>query len=186
MTEAHQASSEAGEAPPKELIVDAKPAPGDSSDGSGGAVAPIAISFAAAGLLAKLVAPWAGLVAVVVAAIVLYLRRPPQKGRFVLRVVHEKQLEIRREKESSPLSTIPLDEILSINLDTQTKAGGRGGSSQVERARLALERRSPADPIYVPEDHVTPLEAQEWLAKVRTFLRKNDWLPEDEREPPSF
>src|SRR5262245_33173052 len=48
---------------PKELIVDAKPAPGDSSDGSGGAVAPIAISFAAAGLLAKFVAPWAGLVA---------------------------------------------------------------------------------------------------------------------------
>jgi hypothetical protein len=99
MTEAHQASSDAAEAPPKELIVDAKPAPGDSGDGSGGAVAPIAISFAAAGLLAKFVAPWAGLVAVVVAAIVLYLRRPPQKGRFVLRVVHEneKQLEIRRE-----------------------------------------------------------------------------------------
>lgn len=178
MTDAQHAEA------PKELVVDAKPAPGDSSDGSGGAVAPIAISFAAAGLLAKFVAPWAGLVAVVVAAAVLYLRRPPPKGRFILRVVADeptkKLLEIRRERDSSPLMTIVLDDVLAVTLDVQVKAGGRGGS-QVERARLALERPAPSEPIYVPEDHVTSLEAQEWLAKVRSFLRKNDWLPEDER-----
>jgi hypothetical protein len=179
--EAQQASPP----PPRELIVNAKPAPGDSGDGSGGAVAPIAISFAAAGLLAKFVAPWAGLVAVVVSALYLYLRRPPPRGRFVLRVTADQKLEVLREKDPTPLTTIALDDILSITLDSQTKAGGRAGT-QIERTRLSFERRdAPSDPIYLPEDHVTPLEAQEWLAKVRTFLRKHDWLPEDEREPRS-
>jgi len=174
--------------PPLELIVDARRAPGDSSDGSGSAMAPVLGSVGAAALLAKFVAPWAGGVALVTAVVFLYLRKKPDHGRFVLRVVGS-ELTVTREKLAEPILTLPLEDILAVNLDRTTRAaggggrGGGGGGAPTERVRLMLERRAPAEPIYVPDEHVTPLEAQEWLAKVRVFLRKHQWTPLDEREP---
>ena len=68
-----------------------------------------------------------------------------------------------------------------VTLDKQTsQASGRGGSA-TERVRLALERRPPAEPIFVPDERITPIEAQEWLGKIRVFLRKHGWVPESER-----
>ena len=44
-------------APPRDLVIDATPAPGDSSDGAGSAMAPFALTALGAGAVAKFVSP---------------------------------------------------------------------------------------------------------------------------------
>ena len=173
--------SAAGEPPPpRELLVDAKPAPGDASTGSGTAMAPFAVPVLVAGLLAKLVSPTAGLIAFVVVVAVLLLLRKPSEGRFVLRV-EEGVVEVARERPRSPATRVALADLLDVTLDRQTSQASARGGSAMERVRLAFERRAPGAPIFVPEERITPIEAQEWLGKVRVFLRKHGWIPEGER-----
>lgn len=166
-------------APPRELVVDAKSAPGDSSDGGGSAMAPFALSAMAAGVLAKVASPTAALVPLGAALLFVLLRRRAGEGRFVLRV-DDGTLEVTRERGAAGAVRFPLAELVDVTLDRKTHASGRGGSA-TERTRLALERRAPEPPIFVPGEHVTPIEAQEWYAKVRVFLRKHGWVPESER-----
>lgn len=166
--------------PPRELLVDAKPAPGDASTGSGTAMAPFLLPVVTGGLLAKFVSPTAGLVGFAAAIAVLVLTRKPNQGRFVLRV-EAGVVEVARERPRSPAASVALADLLDVTLDRQTsQPSGRGGSA-TERVRLALERRAPGEPIFVPEERITPIEAQEWLGKVRVFLRKHGWVPEGER-----
>jgi hypothetical protein len=166
--------------PPHELVVDAKAAPGDASDGGGSAMAPIVIPVLLAGLAAKFVSGAVAL-AILAAGLVLFIaRRKPSQGRFILRV-QDGILELARERPSAPPIRVPLMEILNVALDRQTKAAsGRGGAAS-ERVQLTLERAPPAGPIAFPDERITPIEAQEWQGKVRVFLRKHGWLPKDER-----
>lgn len=169
---------DAADAPPRELLVDAKPAPGDSSDSGGSAMAPVAVPVLAAGMLAKFVSPLAGLAALGVGILVLFSRRKPREGRFVLRV-EEQVLVLARERGVLPPQRVLLAELLDVTLDRETRqAAGRGAT---ERMRIAFEQPSPAAPIFVPDARLTPLEAQEWHGKIRVFLRKHGWLPQDER-----
>lgn len=170
-------------APPRELVVSATPAPGDSSDGAGSAMAPFALSALVAGVLAKFVSPIVALAPLVLAFVVLFVVRKPREGRFVLRV-DEGGLEVTRERQRGPSVRIALTDLLDVTLDRQAHHPGRGGSAS-ERVRLAFERRAPEAPIFVPVERLTPIEAQEWYAKVRVFLRKHGWVPADERGPAS-
>jgi hypothetical protein len=168
------------EAPPRELVIDAKPAPGDSSDGGGSAMAPFALSAISAGVLAKIASPTVALVPLAAALVYVLVRRKAGEGRFVLRA-GDGAIEVRRERRSEPVARIALADLVDVTLERQTHATGRGGSA-AERVRLALERRAPEAPIFVPEERVTPIEAQEWYGKVRVFLRKHGWVPENERD----
>ena len=160
-----------------ELVIDATPAPGDSSDGGGTAVGPIAVPVLAAGAIAKFISPTAGLFALGAAAVFWIARWKPRRGRYILRVA-EATVEIARERGKDPPTRIPLADILDVTLERKTsQASGR----PLERVRIALERKAPAEPIYVPDSALTPIEAQEWMGKVRVFLRKHEWLPNDER-----
>ncbi len=168
------------DAPPRELVVDAQPAPGDSSDGSGSGMAPIVVTVLVAGGLAKLVSLTAAGVALGAAVLIFIMRRKPSLGRFVLRMHGGDVLEVTREVKGAFSTRIPLVDLVDVTLDRETRAAGtRGGTA--ERVRLALERRAPADPIFVPDERITPIEAQEWYSKVRVFLRKHGWVPHQER-----
>jgi hypothetical protein len=161
---------------PRELIVDAKAAPGDASDSGGSAMAPVVVPVLAAGVVAKLVSPPVGLAVLGAGVLYLLISRKPREGRFVLRV-DGGVLEVTREKALQPPTRIALGDLLTVTLDKQTnQAGGRS----TERVRIAFERRD-ADAVFVPDTRLTPIEAQEWQARVRVFLRKHGWLPEDER-----
>jgi hypothetical protein len=164
------------ETAPRELVVDARPAPGDQSDGSGTAMAPIAITVLVAGLVAKLVSPAAALVVVALAAAFFVLRRKPNLGHFVLRV-DAGVLEVTREKKGADAIRVPLVDLVDVTLDRAAKAPSGRGGAPAERVRIALERRA-APPIYVPEERVTAIEAHEWYGKVRVFLRKHGWSPD--------
>lgn len=169
------------DAPPRELVIDARPAPGDSSDGAGSAMAPFAMTAVAAWLLAKYVTPSAALAPFALAIVVLIIRRRSHEGRFVLSV-DAGALEVRRERRGAPPIRIALADLLDVTVDRQTHHSGRGGSA-TERVRLALERRPPDAPVFVPDERVTPIEGQEWYGKVRVFLRKHGWVPENEHDP---
>jgi len=171
---------EGGSAPPRELVIDIAPAPGDSSDGAGSAMAPFALSAIAAGVLAKFVSPLAALLPLAVVIVVIFVGRKAREGRFVLRVA-DGALEVTREKPQAPPIRIALGDLVDVTLERKThQAGGRGGGA-AERVHLALERRAPEGSIFVPEERVTPIDAQEWYGKVRVFLRKHGWVPESER-----
>lgn len=159
-----------------ELVIDARPAPGDSSDGGGTAVGPVAVPILAAGALAKFISPSAGLVALGAAVVFWISRWKPKRGRFVLRVSGG-VVEVGRERGKEPPVRVPLAEIINVALERKTsQASGR----PLERVRIAFERET-EEPLFLCESALTPIEAQEWMGKVRVFLRKHEWLPKDER-----
>lgn len=164
---------------PTKLVVDAKPAPGDSSSGSGTAMLPYVAPVFLAGGLAKFVSPTVGLLSLGGSVVLLLLLRKPKLGRFVLRIDGD-ALEVSQERSLTPPERVALADLVDVTLDRAAHAsGGRGGAA--ERVRLALERPAPAGPIYVPDERITPIEAQEWYGKVRVFLRKHGWIPHNER-----
>ena len=142
-------------------------------------MAPFALTAVASGLLAKYVSPTVALVPLGLAVVVLLVRKRSHEGRFVLRV-DDGALEVTRERRAGPAVRIALADLLDVTLDRKAHASGRGGSA-TERVRLAFERREPESAVFVPDERVTPIEAQEWYGKVRVFLRKHGWVPESER-----
>lgn len=145
-------------------------------------MAPIVLPVLLAGFSAKYLSPAVAL-GILGAGVVLFVaRRKPRQGRFVLRV-EDGILEVARERAAGPPLRMPLADVLDVTLDRQAKAAsGRGGVAS-ERVQMMLERAPPAEPIHVPDERITPIEAQEWHGKVRVFLRKHGWLPKDERIP---
>jgi len=166
--------------PPRDFIVDAKPAPGDASSGSGSGMAPIVIPVIIAGFIAKY---WSlsAAVAVLGLGIAFYvLRQKPDLGRFVLRV-EDKSVIVMRERSKDAIARIAIDDITDVALDKEMQASGGRAGGTAERVHIALHRREPGAPVLVPEARITPIEGQEWQGKVRVFLRKHGWLPLDER-----
>jgi len=145
-------------------------------------MAPYVLTAIAAGLLAKYVSLTVALAPVAVAAVAAFARWRSREGRFVLRV-EDGSVEVTRERRAGPVARIALADVVDVTLDRKTHQGGRGGTA-TDRVRLALERRTPGEPIFVPEERVTAIEAEEWYAKVRVFLRKHGWVPESERRAP--
>ena len=164
-------------------MIAASPAPGDSSDSGGSAMAPFALGAISAGLVAKLASPTLAVIPIGLAIVFVLLRRRPSEGHFVLRVDDASTtLEVTHERPKSPPLRIPLADLLDVTFDRRShQAGGRGGSA-TERVQIALEQREPAPAILVPAERVTPIEAQEWYAKIRVFLRQNGWTPASERD----
>ncbi|MBX3230614.1 MAG: hypothetical protein KIT84_00240 [Labilithrix sp.] len=160
------------------LVVDARAAPGSPTDSGGTAVAPIALPVLAAGLLAKLVAPAAGLAALGAGAALFVLRWKPNRGRFVLRVT-DGVLEVARERGRDAPLRLPIADVLAVVVH-RTKTPAAGGPA--ERVQIAFDRAAPAEPIVLPESTLTPLESEEWVGKIRVFLRKHGWLPKAERQ----
>ncbi|MBS2016331.1 MAG: hypothetical protein JST00_25835 [Deltaproteobacteria bacterium] len=167
-------------APPRELVVDPQPAPGDASAGSGAGMAHVVVPVLAAGFLAQYVSLRAAILALGGGIALHVLRRRPDLGRFVLRV-EGRELLVSRERSKGEVVRVALEDVLDVTLDKEMQpTGGRGGAS-AERVHIALHRPEPAPRILVPEARITPIEGQEWQAKVRVFLRKHGWLPADER-----
>ncbi len=163
-----------------ELVVDAKPAPGDASDGTGPGLVKIVGPIAAGAAAAKLVSPLVGLATLALGIGLVLVLRKPDEGRTVLRV-DGADLEVRRERRREPLARFPLADLLNVTLDRETRQAQ--GRAATERVRLALVRAEPAEPLYVPDERITPIEAEDWHARVRRFLREQGWVPADERLP---
>jgi hypothetical protein len=93
----------------------------------------------------------------------------------------------------SPPISLQLGELLDVYLDTKTiqRVQENPGpvpdlrfinatvSGEMDTARIALEAQS--ETFFLTEQHVSHTDANEWFSKIRRFLRKHGWVPEDER-----
>lgn len=52
---------------------------------------------------------------------------------------------------------------------------------EVDVARIVFELDEDRAPVPLSEQFLAHVDAVEWIAKIRSFLRKHGWIPEDER-----
>ena len=119
-------------------------------------------------------------------------------GGAVLRVEGEVlSVTVRGGKERN--ERILLGDLANVTLDIKTIERVTEGDSaipamrfidakvgpKVDTARIVLVSASGRQ-VTLTQDYLAHMSATEWLGKIRVFLRKHGWLPEDEREgPPS-
>lgn len=86
-----------------------------------------------------------------------------------------------------------LHRLLDVALDTKTVERVQEATSgfpelrfidatvmpPVDEARIELVLKD--ESIFLSDDYTSHLDATEWFGKIRRFLRKNGWVPEDER-----
>lgn len=155
--------------------------------------------FSAAALLSVLVSPPAGLVGLVSAfALATYVAKRTAKKRIL--VVSDGVLEVKDGPKKAPVFATPLGDLLDVQLDTKEVRRLQEGTNTVtgvryednrsvtstEHGRLLLVARradgTKAAPFPLLTEYVAHMEASEWLGKVRVFLRKQGWVPADERD----
>jgi hypothetical protein len=131
-----------------------------------------------------------GMIASAIAAI-WWWRRAPKLDGVVLRV-ERGELWVSTARRSMA-SRFPLEEV-DVELDTQTIQKVQEGGSAIpamrfidatvgpdlDVARIVVVGRGERLPL--TDDSVPYMEATEWFAKIRVFLRKNGWFPRDERD----
>jgi hypothetical protein len=118
--------------------------------------------------------------------------KEPKTG-LLLRVIGG-DLEIREKTPAaeSPVLRTRLRDVRDVRLDTRhirkvesaVEAGQFmshrvGPELDVARIQLLIEGRD--GPVPLTEAFGAHMDAMEWMGKIRTFLRANDWVPEDER-----
>jgi hypothetical protein len=147
-----------------------------------------------AGALAAVAGPGAGLGGLLASvAAVAWWHRSPRSG-FVL-TVDEGILRVFARGSKRAKVTLPLAELANVVLDTRTTHPVVEGASAIPAMRLIDSRVAPEVDIarialvdgaggtfLLGDDYLAHMEAVEWFGKVRTFLRKQSWLPESERE----
>jgi hypothetical protein len=100
---------------------------------------------------------------------------------------------VRGPKERN--ERLRLDDLANVTLDIKTIERVTEGDSaipamrfidakvgpKVDTARIVLVSAGGRQ-VHLTEDYLAHMSATEWLGKIRVFLRKHGWLPEDERE----
>ncbi len=124
---------------------------------------------------------------------VWWWRRAPHAGGVLLRV-ESGELHVLSANGKTLKEHIPLDE-LDVVLDTKTiQRVQEGGSAipamrfidskvgpELDTARIVVTGRK-GRRMALTDDHVPHMDATEWFGKIRVFLRKNGWVPADEKE----
>jgi hypothetical protein len=135
-----------------------------------------------------------GILAVAIAWSAWRWYRAPDIGGLVLRVT-EGWLIVTSRRARKPLFSLQLSQLDDVMLDSKkiTKVSGVRSPAaglafvdykvgpQTEVARIALVPAGDAPAFFLTEDHAPYQDSVEWIARIRTFLRKHGWLPADER-----
>jgi len=120
-------------------------------------------------------------------------RRPTDATPTILRV-ESKKLLLVSGRDQLVLATVPLEMLRNVELDTQEVERGQSvlnpdgvtsthkGGMSVSTSRITFVRAEPKSPVLLEETYRAHVLCIEWLGKIRTFLRANGWVPEDERE----
>ena len=146
-------------------------------------------------ILAMIATPTAAIVGMIGAVVcMVWLWRRPSGEGTILRVNNgELCLLARQGREIA--EPFPLADLLDVTLDSKTIQPVQDGGSaipamrfidskvspEVDVARIVLVARG-RDPVPLTKAHLAHMDATEWRGKIRVFLRKQQWVPEDERE----
>jgi hypothetical protein len=125
-------------------------------------------------------------------AVLWYRSRSPTTPHAVLEV-EASQLRVVRG-ESELLLEVPLEELLDVSLDSKTiqRVQENAGHPMpelrfvqpvvgppIDESRIVFETLD--GPVLLNENFTSNIDATEWFGKIRRYLRKNGWVPEDER-----
>ncbi len=142
--------------------------------------------------VSALATPELGLAALAVGAGLSYASwRRAKRGEAVLLRVENGVLAIG--PVGNETAKIPLAELTDVALDGKSIQRVQEGSSaipamrfidakvgpEIDIARIVLVRASLPD-FPLTAERVAHMDATEWLGKIRVFLRKHGWVPEDE------
>jgi hypothetical protein len=124
-------------------------------------------------------------------------RRAPEVTGIAL-IVEAGSLTVAPRGTKKPLLEERLVDVLDVALDTKSIRKVLPGKDaipavqfintsvgpEVDVARIAFHLGDPADPKIVRlSDQFAPhMDAVEWVGKIRSFLRRNGWVPIDERD----
>lgn len=110
------------------------------------------------------------------------------------------RLEIREgrflvfDRKEHPIVDVPLDGLLEVSLDTKTIQKVQENLSSgmpelrfvdsrvgpgIDNSRIEFVTSSSTTPL--TEFYTSSIDANEWFSKIRRLLRKNGWVPLDER-----
>ncbi|HEX6272749.1 MAG TPA: hypothetical protein VFZ53_06915 [Polyangiaceae bacterium] len=126
-----------------------------------------------------------------VTALAMYLyRRHDRSTPYITLQVTSGVLHLKGR--GHPGATIRLEDLHDVSLDSKSvervqEAGpmpelrfiNSTVAPAVDESRIELETRDGS--VFLTEHRVSNLDASEWSNKIRRFLRKNGWVPEDER-----
>ena len=185
-----QASRSSADEPPRELVYAV--AQRDRSSSAATMFKLFSLPLLAAVLLAMFVTPNAGWAGLAAGAAWSYWswRRGKTDDRVILRVENG-VLAIGPVGEEK--ARIRLADLTNVSLDGKSIQRVEDGGSaipamrfidskvgpEVDIARIVLVRTDLPD-LPLTAEHVAHMEATEWLGKIRVFLRKHGWVPEDE------
>ncbi len=135
---------------------------------------------------------------IVAAAVAIWWwKRAPHAGGVVLRVEGNelKVLSANRKVEKERFALDDVDVVLDTKTIQKVQEGGSAIPAmrfidatvgpELDTARIVVVATSGRRRIALTEDYVTHMDATEWFGKIRVFLRKNGWIPADERAPES-
>lgn len=119
--------------------------------------------------------------------------RPRATG--ILLHIERGELTVDPRARTGRCSRVRLDDLTDVVLETRTIQPLLDGGSaipalrfsesrvggEVDKSRIALERGDD-ERILLGDTYLAHLDALEWFGKIRVFLRKHGWVPEDERD----
>jgi hypothetical protein len=148
----------------------------------------------AAGLAA--LNPWAGLAGLATGVGVgLWQRKRARLGESVSLRVEGGSLSFGSGPAQIRGTVLRLEQVSDVYLDTKTIRMVQEGHSlvpaqrfidtevgpEVDRARVIVATHS-GEELALTREYIAHMDAIQWLGKVRAFLRKQGWLPQDEQE----
>ena len=181
------------EVPPSELVYPAVEQ--DAHTGSAVAMFKLfTLPMLAGVMMSVATTPTFGLVALVAtAAFVLFRMRKAKSSSWVVVRVEAGEAVLIAHEDKSTKGRFRLAD-LDVTLDTKTIRRVQEGQSAVPAVRFLDSRVGPeldiarivfvnaaGDAVPLTEAYVSHMDAIEWFGKIRVFLRKHGWLPEDER-----
>lgn len=145
---------------------------------------------------------WLSLVVLVSAIVFAYrFRKKAVSGQGAVLRIEEGELKVFTRNSNVPLATFKLRDISDVRLDIKTIQRVQEGDSAipavrfinstvgpaVDQARIVLvgrkTKKTPERPeVLLTDEYFAHMDSTEWLGKIRVFLRKNGWLPTDERK----
>jgi hypothetical protein len=126
-------------------------------------------------------------------------RRAPEVAGITIAVEHG-DVTITPRGAKEPLLRSRLVDLLDVALDTKSIRKVVPGKDaipavqfintsvgpEVDVARIVFHLGDDQEPVRLSDQFVAHMDAVAWVGKIRSFLRRNGWVPADEREvPPS-
>jgi hypothetical protein len=157
------------------------------------------LPMTAATLLAALAGPREALCGtIVVATLVAWGLHRARRGHECVLRIEAGELSVQSHRKRGLNASMPLSDLADVALDTKAIRPLSDGANAIPGMRFVESRVGPEidvsrivlvrlDGTSAPllEKYIAHMDAAEWVGRIRMFLRKHGWVPEDERETAS-